>query len=105
MTFIDDFSKYTYVCLLKNKSGVSQVYIKYIENQFDGKIKRFRSDRDKEYESPGFDSYTKLLGTIHETTPSYSPSFTRVVEWKNRNLINLTNAVTTLLSARAYPKG
>ena len=43
MTFTDDFSKYTYVYLLKNKSNVFdvfQVYIKEVENQFDRKKSR-----------------------------------------------------------------
>ena len=46
--FIDDFSKYTHVYLLKNKSDVFekfQEFLKEVENQFGWKIKRFRSDR------------------------------------------------------------
>ena len=43
ITFIDDFSKYTTVYLLKNKSDVFekfQDFLKEVENQFGRKIKK-----------------------------------------------------------------
>ena len=43
ITFIDDFSKYTHVYLLKNKSDAFekfQEFLKEVENQFGRKIKR-----------------------------------------------------------------
>ena len=57
ITFIDDFSKYAHVYLLKNKCDAFekfQEFLKEVENQFGRKIKRFRSDRGREYESIGF---------------------------------------------------
>jgi hypothetical protein len=96
ITFIDDFSKYTHVYLLKNKSDAFekfQEFLKEVENQFLRKIKRFRSDRGREYESIGFNSYVQSLGIIHETTPPYSPASNGVAERKNRTLIELTNAM------------
>ena len=50
ITFIDDFSKYSYVYLMKNKSDA-------FENTFDKKVKRFRTDRGKEYDTLGLDNY------------------------------------------------
>ena len=96
ITFIDDFSKYAHVYLLKNKSDAFekfQEFLKEVENQFGRKIKRFRSDRGREYESIGFNSYVQSLGIIHETTPPYSPASNGVAERKNRTLIELTNAM------------
>ena len=96
ITFIDDFSKYAYVYLLKNKSDAFEKFKEFfreVENQFGRKIKRFRSDRGREYESIGFNSFIQSLGIIHETTPPYSPTSNGVAERKNRILINLTNAV------------
>ena len=58
--FIDDFSKYTIVYLLKNKSDAFenfQIFLKQVENQFGRKIKRTRSDRGCEYESSAFNSF------------------------------------------------
>ena len=60
ITFIDDFSKYTTVYLLKNKSNAFekfQDFLKEVENQFDRKIKRIRSDRGHEYESSALNSF------------------------------------------------
>ena len=75
ITFIDDFSKYTTIYLLKNKSDDFenfQDFLKEFENQFGRKIKRIRSDRGREYESSAFNSFfslwelsMKLLHHIH----------------------------------------
>ena len=79
--FIDDFSKYTTVYLLKNKSDAFEKFqdflkdfLKEVENQFSRKIKRIRSDRGREYESNVFNSFVQSLGIIHETTAPYSPA-------------------------------
>ena len=96
ITFIDDFSKYTTVYLLKNKSDAFekfQDFIKEVENQFGRKIKRIRSYRGREYESSAFNSFVQSLGIIHETTAPYSPASNGVVERKNRTLIELTNVM------------
>ena len=82
--------------MLKNKIDAFekfQEFLKEVENQFGKKIKRFRSDRGREYESIGFNSYIQSLGIIHETTPPYSPTSNGVAERKNRTLIELTNAM------------
>ena len=60
ITFIDDFSKYAYVYLLKNKSDAFEKFkefLREVEDQFGRKIKRFRSDRGREYESIEFNSF------------------------------------------------
>ncbi|KAL0536604.1 hypothetical protein IC582_025557 [Cucumis melo] len=48
ITFIDDYSDYTFIYLIKNKSDVYdmfKVFIIEIENQFNKRVKRLRSDR------------------------------------------------------------
>ena len=60
ITFIDDFAKYAYVYLLRNKSDVYEKlkeFLREVENQFSRKIKRFRNDRGREYESIEFNSF------------------------------------------------
>ena len=60
ITFIDNFSKYAYVYLLKNKSDAFEKlkeFLREVENQFGRKIKRFRNDRGREYESIEFNSF------------------------------------------------
>ena len=75
ITFIDDYSRYTRVYLLRNKDEARDAFIKYknkVENQLSKKIKRLRTDRGGEYESNLFNSFCEDHGIIHETTP-YSP--------------------------------
>ena len=94
--------KYAYVYLLKNKSDAFEKFkefLREVENQFGRKIKKFRSDRGREYESIEFNSFVQSLRIIHETTPPYSPASNGVAERKNRNLINLTNAMLIELGA------
>ena len=54
ITFVDDFSRYTKVYLLKSNNEVEEMFLKYkaeVENQLDRKIKRLRSDRGGEYDT------------------------------------------------------
>ena len=100
ITFIDDFSKYTTIYWLKNKSDSFekfQGFLKEVENQFSRKIKRIRGDRGREYESSAFNSFVQSLGIIHEITAPYSPASNGVAKGKNRTLIELTNAMLILV--------
>jgi hypothetical protein len=52
ITFIDDFSRYTYVYLMRNKDESFDILKKYkteVENQKDKRIKILKSDRGGEY--------------------------------------------------------
>ena len=102
ITFIDDCSNYCFVYLMKNKSeaiDMFKIFLTEVENQFNRKIKRFRSDRGQEYESTEFVNLFKSHGIIHETTAPYSPEMNGKAERKNRTLCELT--VATLLSSGA----
>jgi transposase InsO family protein len=57
MTFIDDYTRFCYVYLLKTKDEMLNYFKAYkaeVENQLDRKIKRLRSDRGGEYFSSEF---------------------------------------------------
>ena len=48
ITFIDDYSRYTRVYILRNKDETRNAFIKYrneVENQLSKKIKRLRTNR------------------------------------------------------------
>ena len=52
VTFIDEYSRYTKVYLIKHKDEAFNVFLKYkaeVENQLNKKIKRIKSDRGGEY--------------------------------------------------------
>ena len=59
------------------------------------KVKRFRTDRGKEYDTLGLNNYIQSLGVVHETIAPYSPSSNGVAERKNKTLINLTNVLVS----------
>ena len=102
ITFIDDYSKYTRVYLLRNKDEAIDAFIKYkneVDNQLSNEIKRLRSDRGGEYESNPFNTFCEKHGIIHETTPPYSLESNGVVERKNRTLKEMMNVM--LVSSRA----
>lgn len=102
MTFIDDYSNFTYVYLLKNKSDAIDMFKQYIaevENQFGRNIKRFRSDRGTEYSSNEFIDVYRKHGIIHETTAPYSPEMNGKAERKNRTFSELV--VALLISSGA----
>ena len=74
ITFIDAYSRYTRVYLLRNKDETINAFIKYkneVENQLSKKIKRLRTDREEEYESNPFNYFCEDHKIIHETTPPY----------------------------------
>ena len=58
ISFIDDFSRYSYVYLICEKSealDVFEIYKAEVENQLNRRIKNVRSDRGGEY----YDRFTK----------------------------------------------
>ena len=55
-------------------------FLHEVENQFDKKIKKIRSDRRQEYESTRFNSFVQFLGIIYEAMPRYSPASYIVAE-------------------------
>ena len=60
ITFIDDYSRYTRVYLLRNKDEARDAFIKYkneVKNKLSKKIKRLRIDKGEEYESNPFNSF------------------------------------------------
>lgn len=77
VTFIDDFSRYTKIYLVRNKNKAFNMFLIYkveVENQLNKKIKRVRSDRGGEYTL--FKDFSKNEGITHEVILPHSPSQT-----------------------------
>ena len=94
ITFIDDFSRYNKVYLLRNKDEALDKFVLYkaeVENQLGRKIKRVRSDRGGEYLL--LNNFCEKEGIIHEVTPPYSPESNGVAERKNRTFKEMMNAM------------
>jgi Integrase core domain len=55
--FIDDYTRYSHVCLISHKSEALACFKKFIilvENQLDRKVKALRTDHGREYLSDEF---------------------------------------------------
>lgn len=73
VTVVDDFTRFTWTHLIRLKSdtrSILQNFITFIENQFDLKLKRLRSDNGKEFLLTDF---FNSKGILHETTCSKNP--------------------------------
>jgi Reverse transcriptase (RNA-dependent DNA polymerase)/gag-polypeptide of LTR copia-type/Integrase core domain/GAG-pre-integrase domain len=93
VTFIDDFSRTTWLYLLKSKGEVFskfEEFIFFVENQFDAKVKIFRSDNGTEFINNNF---MKTKGILHQTTCIYTPQQNGISERKNRHLLEVTRSL------------
>jgi len=76
ITFVDDFSRYTEVHLLRSKNEAEEIFLKYkveVENQLERKIKRFRTGRSEEYETTSLIAFCEKNGIIHEVNVPRTP--------------------------------
>ena len=67
ISFIDDFSRYDYVYLMKHKSEsfeMFKIFKNKVQNQLGKNIKALRSDRGGEYLSQEFIDYLRDCGII-----------------------------------------
>ena len=96
ITFIDDYSRYGYVYLLKHKSegfDAFKVFKAEVENQLNKKIKILRTDRGGEYTSGILDDFCKEHGIIHHYTLPYIPQQNGVAERRNRTLMDMVRSM------------
>jgi len=103
VTFIDDFSRYTWVYFLRAKSKVLSVFqnfVVHIENQFSTCIKMLRFDSGGEYMSHEFHDFLHQKGIVSQRSCPYTPQQNGVAERKNRHLLDV---VRTLLLESFVP--
>jgi len=95
ITFIDDYSKYTYIYLIKHKDQVFQMFKNYkldVENHKGKKIK-FLSDRGSDYFSMEFSSFYEENGNINQTSAPYTPQYNGLARRKNKTLVDMFNSM------------
>lgn len=76
-TFIDCFSRVTWVYLLHHRSGVFscfKIFHKMIATQFDAKILILRTDNGREYVNCEFQDYLAENGIINQITCVDTPT-------------------------------
>lgn len=89
-TFIDNFSHFVYIALMKNKSDVAAAFAKYhkaTEAKFPGSpLHILRADCAREYVDGDFRAYCEAAGVTIEETVAHSPELNGVAERMNRTI-------------------
>nr|KYP72342.1 Retrovirus-related Pol polyprotein from transposon TNT 1-94 [Cajanus cajan] len=96
VTFIDDYSRCTWLFLMKNRSElffIFQSFYNEIHNQFGVSIRTFHSDNAREYLSHSFQAFMTSHGILHQTSCAYTPQQNGVAERKNRHLLETTRTL------------
>ncbi|PRQ56600.1 putative RNA-directed DNA polymerase [Rosa chinensis] len=98
--FIDDFTRLSWVVLLKSKDSVFSAFTAFhnlVCTQYDAHVKIFRSDNGGEFVNHSFHDYFQHHGIIHQTSCPQTPEQNGVSERKNRHLLDMARSL--LLSA------
>lgn len=104
VTFIDDFTHFVTVYLIKCKSEVFKCFKQYkaaAEVQFNNKISLLRMDNGGEYTSNEFRTFCSTNGIKMEYTVPYNPQQNGVSERFNRTLLDKAR---TMIADSTLPK-
>lgn len=104
VTFIDDFSNFTIVYLIKTKDEVFNCFKEYIQmaqSMFNTKLAKLRCDNGGEYVSQDLRKFCKENGIILDYTIPYTPQLNGKAERMNRTLVEKARC---LLSDAGMPK-
>ena len=104
LTFIDDYTRYVWIYVLKKKSEVFTRFKEWkvlVEKSIDRKLKSIRTDNGGEYVSNEFQDYLRTEGVKHERSISKNPEQNGVAERMNRTLVE---TVRSMLADSKLPK-
>ncbi|KAJ9180876.1 hypothetical protein P3X46_009068, partial [Hevea brasiliensis] len=96
VTFVDDYSRVTWLYLMKNRSELFSIFCAFcneIKTQFNISVRILRSNNAKEYFSAQFLSYMTQNGILHQSSCMDTPSQNGVAERKNRHLLEVTRSL------------
>uniref|UniRef100_A0A2N9GCI3 Integrase catalytic domain-containing protein n=1 Tax=Fagus sylvatica TaxID=28930 RepID=A0A2N9GCI3_FAGSY len=103
LVLVDEFTKFTWVYLLKHKSETFQVFTQFramIDTQFSLPIKILRTDCGGEFLSTPFNQFCLSKGILHQLSCPHTPQQNGVAERKHRHLVQCALA---LLSQSKLP--
>ena len=99
--FVDDFSRYTWIYLFKNRYELYQIYCdftKMIETQFSKPINVFRSDNAQEYKAHEITSILHQFGNVPHFSCAGTSQQNGRVERKLRHILDVVRATTIAAS-------
>ncbi|KAI0489219.1 hypothetical protein KFK09_029061 [Dendrobium nobile] len=94
--FIDDFSKFTWLYLMRSKNETFLKFSQFcalIKNQFNATPKIFRSDGGGEFNSTQFTTFLSTHGIAHQLSCPHTPEQNGTAERKNMHLLETTRAL------------
>ncbi|GFZ14618.1 hypothetical protein Acr_24g0008080 [Actinidia rufa] len=104
VTFIDDYTRCTWVYLMRNKSEVFSHFthfLQMIKTQYNTVVRNIRSDNGREYITNEFRAELNKCGILQQLTCPYTPEQNGVAERKNRYIMSV---VRCLLRSMGVPK-
>lgn len=93
---MDDFSRMTWIYLLKLKSDVCvaiKYFMKFVQTQFNKIVKVCGTDNITEFVNDNCCNLFKDLGIIHQRTCAYSPQQNGITERKHKHIPEVTRAL------------
>jgi transposase InsO family protein len=96
LVIVDDYSRFTWVFFLQDKSETQEVLKKFLrraQNKFDAKVKKIRSNNDTELKNTQVEDFLDEEGIKHEFLTPYTPQQNRVAKRKNHTLIEMARTM------------
>jgi transposase InsO family protein len=96
LIIIDDYSHFTWVFFLQNKSKTQEVikkFLKMVQNEFDAKVKKIRSDNGTEFKNTQVEDFLDEEGINYDFSAPYTPQQNGVAERKNWTLIEMARTM------------
>ncbi|XP_065634696.1 uncharacterized protein LOC111997374 isoform X1 [Quercus suber] len=94
--FVDDYSRVTYLYLMKERSKLYSIFKSFymeIKTQFKASLRIFRSDNAREYFHTSLSQFFDDHGIIHQSSCPYTPQQSGVAKRKMRHLLDVTCAL------------
>lgn len=99
VSFIDDFSRFAMIFIIKNKSEVFECFKEYYERVstifVNKRLSKLRCDNGGEYRSRDLMNFCKEKGIQLQYTPPYSPQVNGVAERFNQTVLNKARSMIT----------
>ena len=96
LTFVDDFSRKTWIYFLSHKSQVLEKFkhlVRMLKTSTGRNISALRTDNGGEYISTAFRDFCSSQGIVRELTPPHTPQRNGIAERRNRSILDITRCL------------